>query len=137
MAVTNADNFARSNSELVADGKWQLMGEYCDSLEVPARTCVARGRPIDIGCLFGLAPVAQKPQDEQTDPTRVLRSLSSFCLGFVSIGDVVVRRRARTWTNSRMTRHVGAVAHNHFNRVPSGILTTLPNRVEVARDRRR
>jgi hypothetical protein len=44
-----------------------------------------------IGYLFDGTLVAQQPQDEHTDPTRLLRPLSSFCLGLVSPGDVVVK----------------------------------------------
>jgi hypothetical protein len=45
---------------------------------------------MDIGYLLHGTPVAQKPQDKQTDPTRLLRSLSSYCLGFMPTRDVVV-----------------------------------------------
>jgi hypothetical protein len=45
---------------------------------------------MDIGYLLHGTPVAQKPQDKQTDPNRLLLSLSSFCLGFMPPRDVVV-----------------------------------------------
>jgi hypothetical protein len=48
---------------------------------------------MDIGCLLDRTPVAQEPQDEQTDPTRLLRSLGRLCLGFVFTRDAVVPRR--------------------------------------------
>ena len=51
---------------------------------------VTRSYPMDIGYLLDGTPVAQKPQDEQTDPARLLRSLSSLCLGFMPTCDVVV-----------------------------------------------
>jgi hypothetical protein len=62
---------------------------------------------VDLRYLLDGTPVAEEPQDEQTDPTRLLRSLSSFCLGFVSTRDVVV------------TPHVAlpVVARTHFNNV--------------------
>jgi hypothetical protein len=53
---------------------------------------VTRSYPMDIGYLLDRTPVAQEPQDKQADPTRLLRSLSSFCLGFVFARDVVVPR---------------------------------------------
>jgi hypothetical protein len=53
---------------------------------------VTRSHSMDIGYLFDRTPVAQKLQDEQTDPSRLLRSLSSLCLGFVFASDVVVPR---------------------------------------------
>lgn len=45
---------------------------------------------MDIGYLMHGTPVAQKPQDEQADPTGLLRSLSGLCFGFMSTRDVVV-----------------------------------------------
>jgi hypothetical protein len=62
---------------------------------------------MDVGYLLDGTPVAQEPQDEQTDPTRLLRSLSPFCLGFVFTRDVVV------------APHVAlpVVARTHFNNV--------------------
>jgi hypothetical protein len=47
---------------------------------------------MNVGYLLDRTPVSQEPQDEHTDPTRLLRSLSSFCLGFVPTRDVVVPR---------------------------------------------
>lgn len=45
---------------------------------------------MDIGYLLDGTSVAQEPQDEQTDPSRLLCSLSSFRLGLVFTRDVVV-----------------------------------------------
>jgi hypothetical protein len=67
-------------------------GGVRSSVGVPARTWVTRSYPLDIGHVLDGTPVAEESQDEQTDPTRFLRSLSSFCLGFVSTRDVVVPR---------------------------------------------
>ena len=54
---------------------------------------VTRSDLMDIGYLLDGTPVAaQEPPDEQTDPTRLLRSLSFYCLGFVFTRDVVVPR---------------------------------------------
>jgi hypothetical protein len=45
---------------------------------------------MDIGDLPDRRSVAQEPQDEQTEPSRLLCSLSSFCFGLAFTGDVVV-----------------------------------------------
>ena len=45
---------------------------------------------MDISYLLDGTSVAQEPQDEQTDPSRFLCPLSSFCLGLVFTRDVVV-----------------------------------------------
>ena len=51
---------------------------------------MTRGRLMNIWGTGDVTPVAEKPQDEQPDPTRLLRSLSLFRLGFVFTRDVVV-----------------------------------------------
>jgi hypothetical protein len=45
---------------------------------------------MDISYLLDGTSVAQEPQDEQTDPSRLLCSFSSFCLGLVFTRDVVI-----------------------------------------------
>jgi len=47
---------------------------------------------MNIGFLVDRTLEAQEPQHEQTDPSRLLRSLGSFCLGFVFARDVVIPR---------------------------------------------
>jgi hypothetical protein len=68
---------------------------------------VTRGYTMDIGYLLDRTPVAEQPQDEETDSTRLLRSLSSFCLGFVFTRDVVVPPHVT----------LPVVARTHFNNV--------------------
>src|SRR5579862_9573532 len=56
----------------------------------PVAVFVTGPRPIAFGCG---APIPEEPQDEETDSTRLLRSLRCLCLGFVPTGDVVVDPR--------------------------------------------
>jgi len=65
------------------DGRSDLFG-------LPVRMWVTRSCLMDIRYLLDGTPATQEPQDEQTDPTRLLRSLSSFCLSFVFTRDVVI-----------------------------------------------
>jgi hypothetical protein len=60
------------------------------SVGAPVRMSATRSHPVEIWFLSDGTLVAQEPQHEQTDPTWLLGSLSSFCLGFVPARDVVV-----------------------------------------------
>jgi hypothetical protein len=68
---------------------WQ---QYYTSVGMCVRMSVTWSHLIDIGYLSDGTSVAQESQDDQTDPTRLLRSLSSLCLGFVFARDVIVPR---------------------------------------------
>ncbi len=62
------------------------------SVGLPVRMRVTRAQPTGAARLSDRTPVAQELQDEPTDPSRLLRPPSSFCLGFVFARDVVIPR---------------------------------------------
>lgn len=58
------------------------------------------------GYLLDGTPVAQEPQNEQTDPSGLLRSLSGFRLCFMTTSDVVVPSAVATSVVGPMPCHV-------------------------------
>jgi hypothetical protein len=76
---------------------------------------LTRSYPRYIGPSSDGTPVAQEPQDEQTDQSRLLLPLSSLCLGFMSARDVIAAPHVATPVVVQPA--VAPLARTHFNKV--------------------
>ena len=76
---------------------------------------------MDIGYLSDGTIAAQEPQDESTDPTRLLRSFGRYCFGFMSARDVIVPPGVTpAVVGTHIALPVGARSHSRSVSLSSG-----------------